>query len=80
MTLLRLQTAIGAVILGLGFGIAASYAADHLTPTAPRYCFSKRVWSANDANRPCARITRLFEDGSYWVRVREADGDRWEQR
>jgi hypothetical protein len=53
-------------------------AADAGSPTA-QGCFSAVKWSADDGDRPCARLN-LYEDGSYRVKVREADGDRWRQR
>ncbi len=41
-----------------------------------RVCVSAEVWSADDAERPCARIVRVFEDGSTQVVVTQANGKR----
>lgn len=37
-------------------------------------CFPAEKWNADDSERPCARIVRLWEDGSARVRVSSADG------
>lgn len=42
-------------------------------------CFSAEAWSANDNDRPCVLI-RLYEDGTFRHKVRQADGDRWISR
>lgn len=41
-----------------------------------RSCVSAEVWSADDAERPCARIVKVWEDGSTRVVVTQADGKR----
>lgn len=39
-----------------------------------RVCFPAGKWDADDAVRPCARITGVYEDGSVEVAVSDADG------
>jgi hypothetical protein len=39
-----------------------------------RTCFSARLWSAADRQRPCAQVTRVEEDGSFRALVITADG------
>jgi hypothetical protein len=39
-------------------------------------CFSKELWSARDALRPCVRVTEVREDGSFEASVGNARGDR----
>lgn len=41
-----------------------------------RVCVSTEVWSADDAERPCARIVKVWEDGSTRVVVTQANGKR----
>jgi len=47
-------------------------------PSAPsRVCFPKQDWRGgpvDDQWRPCVRVTRLFEDGSFHVQVQDANG------
>jgi hypothetical protein len=40
----------------------------------PRVCFSEKLWSADDARRPCVRVARVEEDGSFRATVSDADG------
>lgn len=40
-----------------------------------RTCFSAKQWGpVEDQYRPCVRITRLYEDGSFKYAVSDADG------
>lgn len=39
-----------------------------------RVCFPASKWDANDALRPCAKITRVYEDGSVQIAVSDANG------
>ena len=55
--------------LGSRSSVTAATGADH-----PRTCFPISKWDANPGLRPCARVTRVFEDGSLRVRVEDADG------
>lgn len=65
--------AIGPAAIASTGGTAAPSTAT--TATAPRVCFPAKQWSpAPDSARPCARIVRLYEDGSLRVRVTRADG------
>jgi hypothetical protein len=64
-------------ILLAAFGI--SFSAGLPSPERPemnRACFSKRLWSGDDQNRPCVRILRVEEDGSFQAAVDNADGNR----
>lgn len=66
--------------LGLGCATAGSQAGvsitttDHVAPSE-RVCFPRATWGpARQGLRPCARITRVYEDGSVGLRVSDADG------
>ena len=61
--------AILLTMLGLAGG-----SGDRPDPHPHRLCFSARLWSAADRSRPCAAITRVEEDGSFWAVVRTASG------
>ena len=38
-------------------------------------CFPAGKWGpARDGVRPCVKVTRIFEDGSFTFRVSDADG------
>lgn len=63
--------ALGAVALATS-GDSHSGAAES---TQGRVCLSAEVWSADDAERPCARIVKVWEDGSTRVVVTQADGE-----
>lgn len=42
---------------------------------SPRVCFPKKDWGpASDSIRPCVRITRVEEDGSFAFSVSDGDG------
>jgi hypothetical protein len=47
--------------------------------SSPRTCFPAAKWGpAPDRLRPCARIVRVFEDGSVQLAVEDASGRvRW---
>ena len=45
-----------------------------VAPHPHRECFSAALWSAADRSRPCAEVTRVEEDGSFWARATTADG------
>lgn len=61
-----------ALLLLVAVGVGASASADH----PERRCFSAAAWDANDAERPCASVTRIYEDGSVVVVVTDADGSK----
>lgn len=63
--------AILALILAVGVGSAASAG---VGGGQQRVCFPAAKWDAPNAKRPCARIVRVFEDGSVRVRVEDASG------
>jgi hypothetical protein len=74
------RTAVVGVWLGLVLG-GTAFAMAHTPATgsssaqsAPRVCFPAARWDADDAERPCVRVVRLYEDGSLVVRVSDADG------
>lgn len=39
-----------------------------------RTCFPAKHWNAEDAYRPCARVVRIWEDGSVRIAVSDANG------
>lgn len=60
--------AIAAALLTGAGGVAAS-------DTEKRVCFPAKPWSGPKAERPCAEIARVYEDGSLRVRVSDASGE-----
>lgn len=62
--------AILALLLLIAVGAVAS-AGVH---SAQRVCFPAAKWDAAAGKRPCARIVRVFEDGSVRVAVSDANG------
>lgn len=80
------RTAVAILTVVLLSGFLAGYSAWELSKSDAeaeaeaasepqgRVCVSAEVWSADDAERPCARIVRVWEDGSTQVRVTQADG------
>jgi len=50
----------------VGFAYSATY--------HPRTCFTAAEWSGPDKYRPCVRVTRLYEDGSFKYAVSDANG------
>lgn len=64
------KSAIAAAIvaLALAAGIAS---ADR---QSPRACFPAGKWDADQGKRPCAKIVRVYEDGSVRVAVSDASG------
>ena len=63
---------IGALLL-LNVAAGIARAVNH---KAEQKCFSAQVWDADDSNRPCVRIDRLYEDASFSYSVTEADGTK----
>lgn len=77
----RGAVAILAVVLVSGF--LAGYSAWDMTTrdnagaaesTQGKVCFPASKWDANDDERPCSEIVKVWEDGSTRVRVTQADG------
>lgn len=66
--------------LGLENGGTASPAWTTDDPTAQLHgrCFPAAKWggetTADDNTRPCVRVMRVYEDGSFKVAVQDADG------
>lgn len=58
-------------LLGIG-GTGEAYAGTDPSPS--RVCFSAQSWDADDLERPCVRIVRVFEDGSFRAVVTDAGG------
>lgn len=59
-------------LVGASFVQAASSPIHH-----QRTCFPKRLWSTGTVPagyRPCARVTKVYEDGSTVVAVSDASG------
>lgn len=68
------RAAIAAIMAAALLG-AATGAAHALRAPSPRVCFPARHWApAPDSVRPCARILRVYEDGSLRLGVYDADG------
>jgi len=62
-----------AVIVPTPVLLAVTHASE--APAASsRVCFSAASWDANDAKRPCVRVTNVEEDGSFGYAVTDADG------
>lgn len=74
---MRRLVAVPVVLLVVTLGVGAMRGVDDAPApesTQGRVCVSAEVWSGDDAERPCARIVRVWEDGSTQVRVTRADG------
>jgi len=70
---MRRPLAIAAVALA-GFGASQVATAANTAPS-PRTCFAAKNWGpAPESVRPCVRITRVEEDGSFEFSVSDADG------
>ena len=69
-----LAVVLAAVLLFLaGYNVAAGD--DWTRPVnQPRVCFPADRWDADDDDRPCALIAKVWEDGSVKVAVSQADG------
>jgi hypothetical protein len=63
------------LLAALGLSTPAAETATHRA-TASRSCFSKKLWSTDDQNRPCVRVLRVEEDGSFRAAVSNASGNR----
>lgn len=66
-----------ALLLCVGIAVAAigDDAADQVAQAnAGRVCFPAESWDADDTERPCAEVAKVWEDGSVRVRVVDADG------
>lgn len=67
-----------ALLLCVGIAVAAigDNAADQVARASSpeRVCFPASSWDADDDERPCAEVRRVWEDGSVRVRVTDADG------
>ena len=64
--------------LGAGGAAIAGSGAIEAPQSQPRVCFPRADWGAKPALRPCARITRVYEDGSVKLAVSDASGTvRW---
>jgi hypothetical protein len=61
---------VALLALGVRSSVVAATSADH-----PRTCFPVSKWDANPGLRPCARVVRVFEDGSLRVQVSDANGN-----
>jgi len=62
-----------ALLLLLGIGALAAAASTHHADTGR--CFPAAKWGpAADGLRPCVKVTRIYEDGSFGFRVSDANG------
>ncbi len=63
-----------AYLLILGLGLIDSARGTSF----PRTCFPAKLWDGTeqhpDSVRPCVRVTRIYEDGSFKFAVSDADG------
>lgn len=70
---------VSALFLLAGFGIGTDTRTVYRS--AGRTCYPLADWDTGNVSadyRPCARIARVFEDGSVRVQVSDADGTvRW---
>jgi hypothetical protein len=62
------------VALLLLVGIAAMAAASTKHHEGEGRCFPAASWDADQGERPCVRVLRVEEDGSFRFRVSDADG------
>lgn len=60
--------ALTAAILIAGMALARA------SGSGPDECFPRAAWDANDGRRPCVEVRRVYEDGSFTVRVSDANG------
>lgn len=65
-----LKTAVAAALAAAALAAGLAYGA----PASPQACFPASKWDAKDSERPCARIVRVYEDGSVRIAVSDADG------
>jgi hypothetical protein len=70
---IRTITVTLALVL-IGLATTTALGALPASPAEHGRCFPQRIWNAEPSYRPCAQITRLYEDGSFKFRVLDADG------
>lgn len=76
MRSLKLSLTVGLLVpvvyvalLGAGLVLSA-----HAKLQPGRSCFAERLWEDTPGLRPCVRITRIYEDGSFKVAVSDGNG------
>lgn len=65
------------LVLGIWALVGASFVQAASSPSQHRTCFPAKLWSTGSVDaryRPCARVTKVYEDGSTTVAVSDADG------
>jgi hypothetical protein len=62
------------VILLAALGLSGPAHDQSPQPRSTMKCFSRKLWSADDRERPCVRIARVYEDGSFRASVGTATG------
>lgn len=74
---------LSAFLIGtLAIGSASAWTTDDPSAQLHGRCFPAAKWgeptggttTADDNTRPCVRITRVYEDGSFKAAVQDADG------
>lgn len=70
----RICFALAPFIIALACLTTGAFIAHGADTPKQRTCFPARLWSAKQAYRPCARVTKVEEDGSITVAVSDADG------
>jgi hypothetical protein len=66
---------LAAVVLCAAALCAVAFAQAPRSTGHPLTCFPASQWGpASDGLRPCVRVTRLYEDGSFHFAVSDANG------
>jgi hypothetical protein len=73
----KIVLALCALMIAMGFlghsvNAASSTGGSHVPPT--RTCFPSIEWNADQALRPCVKISHVYEDGSFKFAVSDHDG------
>lgn len=61
------------IVVAMLFGLATVASADR--PHQPDECFPREAWTGPDHNRPCVKVLKVDEDGSFLAAVSDRDGD-----
>jgi hypothetical protein len=63
------------LLVGVGVVAVADNAADQVAQAGSgQVCFPAESWDADQADRPCAHVVKVWEDGSVRVVVTDARG------
>lgn len=66
--------AVGAILIGCILLVGTVQGAPSASKHTKRTCIPERVWEDTPGLRPCARIVRVYEDGSIELSVSDANG------